>query len=94
MPKYVIERDLPGIGSWSAEQLRLASRTSCEVLKHLGPGIEWLQSYVTNHKLYSIYNAPNEEIIREHGRRSGFPADSIQEVRTIIGPFTAERKDR
>ena len=94
MPKFVIERFLPGVGQWTAEQLRLASRSSCEVLNQLGPQIDWLQSYVTDQKLYSIYNAINEDIILEHARRSGFPADSIQEVRTIIGPFTAQRSKR
>lgn len=94
MPKYVIERILPGVGTWSAEQLRLASRASCEVLKQLGPEIEWLQSYVTDEKLYSIYNSPNKELVHEHARRSGFPANSVREVKTIIGPFTAREKGK
>ena len=89
MPKYVIERVIPDIGNWSAEQLKAASQTSCKILTELGPEIEWLQSYVTGDKLYSIYNSPNEEVIREHSRRAGFPANLIAEVRTIIGPFTA-----
>jgi len=92
MPKYVIERAIPGIGSWSPAQLRAASQASCNVLNELGPGIEWLQSYVTADKLYSIFNSPNEEMIREHARLAGFPANSIQQVKTIIGPFTAASK--
>ena len=92
MPKYVIERLIPGIGSWSTAQLRAASQASCNALNELGPGIEWLQSYVTDDKLYSIFNSPNGEMIREHARRAGFPANSIQEVKTIIGPFTAATK--
>lgn len=94
MPKYVIERILTGIGDWSAEQLRHASQASCSALKQLGPEIEWLQSYVTDEKVYSIYNSPNEELISEHARLSGFPASSISEVRTIIGPFTADEKHK
>ena len=89
MPKYVIERDIAGLGNWSADELRAASRTSCDVLDQLGPKVEWLHSYVTADKMYCIYNSPNVEMIREHGNRSGFPANSIEEVKTIIGPFTA-----
>jgi len=92
VPKYVIERVIPGIGSWSAAQLKAASQASCIALNELGPDIEWLQSYVTDDKLYSIFNSPNGEMIREHARRAGFPANSIQEVKTIIGPFTAATK--
>ena len=94
MPKYVLETLVPGVGRWSAKQLRAASRVSCEVLGQLGPNIEWLQSYVTDDKLFSLYNAPSEEIIREHARLSGFPADSVQQVRTIIGPFTSGRSNK
>jgi len=93
MPKYVIERVIPGIGTWSAEQLKAVSRTSCDVLNELGLSIEWLQTYVTADKLYSIYNSPNEALIREHAKRTGFPANSIAEVRTIIGPFIVNQTD-
>lgn len=92
MPKYVIERVIPGVGSWSPAQLKAASQASCNALDELGRGIEWLQSYVTAHKLYSVFNSPNEEMIREHAKRAGFPANSIQQVITIIGPFTAASK--
>ena len=92
MPKYVIERVIPGIGGWSPAQFRAASQASCNVLNELGPGIEWLQSYVTADKLYSVFNSPNEEMIREHARLAGFPANSVQQVTTIIGPFTAASK--
>lgn len=90
MPKYVIEREMPGVGSLSSDDLQGASQKSCNVLNDLGPQIQWVQSYVTDDKLYCIYIAPNEEIIREHARRGGFPADRISEVRTIIDPTTAE----
>ncbi len=90
MPKYVIEREIPGLGDWTAEQLKGASQTSCGVLKELGPQIEWLHSYVTGDKLYCVYNSPNEEMIREHATLGGFPANSIAEVKTMIGPETAE----
>jgi hypothetical protein len=91
MPKYVIEREIPGLGMWTEDQLKTASQTSCGVLNELGPEIEWLQSYVTADKLYCVYNSPDEKLIREHANRSGFPANSIEEVTTIIGPFTAAR---
>lgn len=90
MPKYVIEREIPELGTWSADQRKAASQTSCNVLDQLGPRIEWLHSYVTANKMYCIYNSPNVEMIREHAHRTGFPANSIEEVKTIIGPFTAE----
>lgn len=90
MPKYVIEREIPGLGEWSTEQLKAASQTSCGVLKDLGPQIEWLHSYATADKLYCVYNSPNEEMIREHATRGGFPANKISEVKTMIGPATAE----
>ena len=89
MPKYVVERVIPGVGNWSAERLKAAAQASCDIVNELGPEIEWLQSYVTGDKAYSIYNSPNAELIREHSRRSGFPVDSIAEVKTIIGPFIA-----
>ena len=90
MPKYVIEREIPGLGDWSDEQLHAASQTSCNVLNDLGPRIQWLHSFVTNDKLYCVYIAPNEEIIREHATRGGFPANKISEVKTMIDPTTAE----
>jgi hypothetical protein len=91
MPKYVIERNMPGVGKMSAEELQGASQKSCGVLKNLGPQIQWVQSYVTGDKIYCVYIAPNEEMIREHARQGGFPADRISEVKNIIDPTTAER---
>jgi len=90
MPKYVIEREIPGAGNMSPEQLQAASRKSNSVLQNLGPQIQWQQSYVTGDKLYCIYVAPNEEMIREHANQGGFPANSISEIKTIIDPTTAE----
>ena len=89
MPKYVIERELPGAGSLSAEKLQGISQKSCGVLKELGPQIQWLESYVTDDKIYCVYIAPNEEMVREHAKRGGFPANRISQVRTIIDPTTA-----
>ena len=90
MPKYVIEREIPGAGNMSAQDLQGASQKSCSVLRNLGPQIQWVQSYVTADKLYCIYIAPNEEIIREHARQGGFPANRISEIKTMIDPTTAE----
>lgn len=90
MPKYVIEREIPGAGSLSPETLQAISQKSCGVLNNLGPQIQWVHSYVTDNKIYCIYNAPNEEMVREHARQGGFPANSVAEVRTIIDPTTAE----
>ncbi len=90
MPQYVIERDIPGVGDSSAEDLRGVSQKSCSVISDLGPDIEWVHSYVTGDKIYCVYNAANEEIIREHASRGGFPANRISEVRTTISPATAE----
>jgi hypothetical protein len=90
MPKYVIERNIPGAGALTAEQLKGISQTSCGVLKNLGPSIQWVQSYVTGDKVYCIYIAPNPEIIREHARQGGFPADAVNEVKVVIDPTTAE----
>jgi len=89
MPQFVIERTVPGVGSLTAEQLKGISQTSCGVLKTLGPTIQWEHSYVTDDKVYCVYTAPNEEMIREHARLGGFPAESVKEVRTVIGPGTA-----
>ena len=90
MPQYVIERDMPGVGSASPEDLRAASQTSCGVLRDLGPEIQWVHSYVTDDKIYCIYRAHNEEMIREHAEKGGFPANSIKQVRSTIDPTTAE----
>ena len=90
MPKYVIERDLPGAGDLSAEELRGISRKSCEVLQALGPDIQWVQSFVTGDRIYCVYIAPDTDIIREHARCGGFPANRISEVRAVIDPTTAE----
>ncbi len=90
MPKYVIEREMPGAGSLSANDLRGASQNSCGVLSNLGPQIQWVHSYVTENKIYCIYNAPNEEMVREHARQAWLPANSISQVKHIIDPVTAE----
>ena len=90
MPKYVIEREVPGAGKLTPEQLQAISQTSCGVLRNLGPEIQWVHSYVTGDKIYCIYNAPNEQIIREHASQGGFPANSISRVTSIIDPTTAE----
>ena len=90
MPKYVIERDLPGAGDLPPETLQKISQKSRAVLEELGPQIQWLESYVTADKLYCVYIAPGEELIREHARQGGFPAGSICEVKAMIDPTTAE----
>ncbi|MEX0711357.1 MAG: DUF4242 domain-containing protein [Pirellulales bacterium] len=91
MPKYVIERDMPGAGNLTAEQLKGASQTSCSVLNKLGPQIQWVHSYVTADRIYCVYIAPNSQMIEEHARQGGFPANRISEVKTMIDPTTAER---
>lgn len=90
MPRYVIERELPGAGQLSGAELRAISRKSCEVLQALGPDIQWVQSFVTGDKIYCVYVAPDAEIIREHARCGGFPANTISAVRAVIDPTTAE----
>ena len=90
MPKYVIERELPGAGSLSAEELQGISQTSCNVLGDLGPQIQWVESQVTDDKIYCTYIAPNQDMIRDHAERGGFPANKISEVRSTIDPTTAE----
>jgi Protein of unknown function (DUF4242) len=90
MPKFVIEREIPGLGNLSDAEIREASQKSVSVLKELGPEIQWLQSYVTGDKLYCVYLAPDEALIREHATRSGFPANRISAVRRLIDPSTAE----
>jgi len=91
MKTYVIERDMPGAGKLTAEQLKAASQTSCGVLKEMGPKIQWIQSYVTGDKLYCVYRAENEELIREHGKKGGFPVTKISELSTVISPATANQ---
>ena len=90
MPKYVIEREIPGAGDLSAEELQGISQTSCNVLNDMGPQIQWVQSQVTDDKIYCTYIAPNEEMIRQHAEQGGFPANKVSEVRSIIDPTTAE----
>lgn len=90
MPKFVIERGVPGIGQASGEELQAISEKSCSVLRDLGPEVQWVESYVTADKLYCVYNAASEELVREHARQGGFPADSVERVTTVIDPTTAE----
>jgi hypothetical protein len=90
MPKYVIERDIPGAGAMTQDQLTAISQTSCGVLRKLGSEIQWVHSYVTDDKIYCVYIAPSEEMVREHARQGGFPANKVSEVRTTIDPTTAE----
>ena len=90
MPKYVIEREIPGAGSLSPEQLKDISQTSCGVLSEMGPEIQWVQSYVTGDKIYCVYIAPSQELVREHAEKGGFPADRVSEVTVIIDPTTAK----
>ncbi|PXX71856.1 Protein of unknown function [Pseudomonas sp. LAMO17WK12:I10] len=90
MPKFVIERDIPGAGALSAQDLQGIAQKSCKVLGELGPQVQWLHSYVTGDKIYCVYIAPNEELIREHARQGGFPADRVSRVTSIIDPTTAE----
>lgn len=90
MPKYVIERDIPGAGNLTGKELKSISQTSCSVLRELGYEIQWIESYVTGDKIYCIYRAPNEELIKEHAVLGGFPANRISEIATTIDPTTAE----
>ncbi len=90
MPKYVIERDIPGVGKLSSQELKAISQTSCGVLSKMGPQIQWLQSYVTGDKIYCVYIAPNEKMVREHAQQAGFPANRVSEVASVIDPTTAE----
>lgn len=91
MPKYVIEREIPGAGKLSAQEVKSIAETSCNVLRNMGPEIQWVHSYVAEDKIYCVYIAPNEEMIREHARQGGFPANSVSEVSTIMDPVTAEQ---
>jgi len=90
MPKYVIEREIPGAGNLSADELRGISQKSCGVLQNMGPQIQWVESFVTPDKIYCVYIAPNEDMVREHARQGGFPANRVSEVATIIDPTTSE----
>jgi hypothetical protein len=90
MPKFVIEREIPGAGQLTPEQLKSISQTSCGVVTNIGPEIQWIHSYVTGDKIYCVYIAQNEEMVREHARQGGFPANSVSKVATIIDPTTAE----
>jgi hypothetical protein len=90
MPKFVIEREIPGAGDLSAQDLQAISQKSCGVLQNMGPQIQWVQSYVTGDKVYCVYIAPNEEMVREHARQGGFPANRVSEVKSVIDPTTAE----
>jgi hypothetical protein len=91
MPKFVIERDIPNAGKLSPEELRAISQKSCGVLRNLGPQIQWVQSYVTDDKVYCVYIAPNKEMVQEHAKQGGFPANRISEVKSVIDPTTAEQ---
>ena len=90
MPKFLIEREIPGAGSLSQQELQTISQTSCGVLQKMGPEIQWVHSYVTGDKVYCVYIAPNEEMVREHARQGGFPANRISEIKSVIDPTTAE----
>ena len=92
MPKYVIERNIPDAGDLSVNDLQAISQKSCNILKNMGPQIQWVESYVTAHKVYCVYIAPNEQMIRDHAMAGGFPADRISEVKTMIDPTTAEER--
>ncbi len=90
MPKYVIEREIPNAGALSAQELKEISQKSCGVLNDMGPQIQWLQSYVTDDKVYCVYIAPDEAAVREHAERGGFPADRVSVIKSVIDPTTAE----
>jgi len=90
MPKYVIEREIPGAGKLTPEQLKGISQVSCRVLSKMGSEIQWIHSYVTDDKIYCVYFSPNEEMIREHAKQGGFPANSVSKISAVIDPATAE----
>lgn len=90
MPQYLIERNIPGAGKLSAADLKGISQKSCGVLNKMGPQIQWVHSYVTGDQIFCVYRAPNEEMVREHARQGGFPADKVSEIKTTINPTTAE----
>jgi hypothetical protein len=91
MPKFLIEREIPGAADMSRQQLQAVSEKSCSVLRDLGPEIQWLHSYVTGDKIYCVYIAPDEQMVREHARLGGFPANRISEIKSVIDPTTAEK---
>ncbi len=90
MPKFIIEREIPGAGKLSGEELQAISQKSCGVLREMGPQIQWVESYVTDDKVYCVYIAPDEAAVREHARQGGFPANSVSQIRRMIDPTTAE----
>ncbi|MCA1632099.1 MAG: DUF4242 domain-containing protein [Acidobacteria bacterium] len=90
MPKFLIEREIPGAGDLSAEQLQAISQKSCGVLREMGPQIQWVESYVTGDKVYCVYVAPDEAAVREHAERGGFPANRVSQIKSVIDPTTAE----
>jgi hypothetical protein len=90
MPKYVIEREIPGVGNLKLEELQAISQKSCGVLTNMGPQIQWVESFVTQDKIYCVYMSPNEKMVREHASQGRFPANKVSEVKTIINPTTAE----
>ncbi|HEY0405360.1 MAG TPA: DUF4242 domain-containing protein [Pyrinomonadaceae bacterium] len=90
MPKFLIEREIPGAGSLSAQELQAISQKSCGVLKNMGPQIQWVESYVTDDKIYCVYIAPDEQTVQEHARQGGFPANRVSEIKSVIDPTTAE----
>ena len=90
MPKFVIERDIPGVGKLSQQQLQAISQKSCSVLREMGPQIQWIQSYVTDDKIYCVYIAPDEDAVRKHAQQGGFPANRVSRIRAVIDPTTAE----
>ena len=92
MPKYLIEREIPGAGQMSASDLQAVSRRSCEVIRNLGPDLHWVESFVTADKVYCIYIAPDAELIRKHAEQGGFPANRISEIKGIIDPATADQR--
>jgi hypothetical protein len=90
MPKFLIERELPGAGNLSKDELHAISQKSCGVLQQMGPNIQWIESYVTGDKIYCVYIAPNAEMVQEHARQGGFPANKISEIKNVIDPTTAD----
>ena len=90
MPKFVVERDIPGVGKLSPQQLQAISQKSCAVLREMGPQIQWVQSHVTDDKIYCVYIAPDEDAVRRHAQQGGFPANRISRVRAVIDPTTSE----
>jgi hypothetical protein len=91
VPKFIVEREVPGAGKLTPAEVQAISQKSCSVLQKLGPQIQWVESYITDDKIYCVYIAPNEEVIREHSRQGGFPADRISEIRMVIDPTSAEK---